>query len=374
MFHIPHLAVLCTDLMTGYDDHIRNQILPYLDTISRSVLTEYMKIDPGLSSRLGPQGSQRYVQGTKFHIRYLCECIALSSPQLYLANVVWFSNHMTCVQAPMGDHKRSFELTLEAMGGHLSQADREIVAKYIELGIEQLSVKPIETPSFIGSASPSDKIATRYLEMLLRGDRQGAEDLINDWMKTETDVGAIYVEVFQKTQYEVGRLWEIGKIDVGQEHYCTAATQMILSHLYPQLLAARRDRSLQPRAIMACVEGELHEFGARMLADMFELDGWDLIYLGANTPADSIVKMVEDKRPEILLLSATIIYQLREIVSIIGKIDERGRPDGMRIMVGGYPFNQDSDLWRKVGADGHAPDAKTTLAMANQWSEGVSRR
>ncbi|MEI6796188.1 MAG: cobalamin-dependent protein [Methanomassiliicoccales archaeon] len=314
-----------------------------------------------------------YTLGIKFHIKYLCECIALASPELYIANVIWFSSHMTYLQTPMGDYKRGFELAAAAMGEYLPQADREIVAEYIERGIAQLSMKPAEVRSFIGSDSPSDRVASRYLEMLLRGDKQGAEDLIDEWWRTEPDVSSIFIDVFQKTQYEVGRLWEIGKIDIGQEHYCTAATQMIMSHLYPQLWANRRERSRHPRAVVACVEGELHEFGARMVADMFELDGWDLIYLGANTPAENIVKIVEDKRPEIILLSATIIYQLRVIVDIIDRINDMGRPGGIRIMVGGYPFNQDVNLWSKIGADGYAPDAKATLAIANQWSEGTSK-
>ena len=41
--------------------------------------------------------------------------------------------------------------------------------------------------------------------------------------------------------------------------------------------------------VATCIGGELHEIGIRMVADFFEMEGWDTYYLGANTPADAVV-------------------------------------------------------------------------------------
>jgi len=35
--------------------------------------------------------------------------------------------------------------------------------------------------------------------------------------------------------------------------------------------------------------------------------------------------------------------------------------------VGGYPFNIAPGLWRNVGADGYAPDAREAILMASRW-------
>jgi methanogenic corrinoid protein MtbC1 len=37
-----------------------------------------------------------------------------------------------------------------------------------------------------------------------------------------------------------------------------------------------------------------------------------------------------------------------------------------KIIVGGYPFRVDTDLWKKVGADGQAVDAETAVEMAEK--------
>ena len=94
----------------------------------------------------------------------------------------------------------------------------------------------------------------------------------------------IYQRVFQPTQHEIGRLWQTNQISVAQEHYCTAATQLAMAQLYPYTFSAERSGR---RLVAACVSGELHEIGARIVADLFEMAGWDTYYLGANTPTRS---------------------------------------------------------------------------------------
>ena len=44
--------------------------------------------------------------------------------------------------------------------------------------------------------------------------------------------------------------------------------------------------------------------------------------------------------------------------------------DQVKIMAGGYPFNVSPNLWKKVGADGWAPNAQKAILEANQWTSG----
>ena len=48
--------------------------------------------------------------------------------------------------------------------------------------------------------------------------------------------------MFQCSQYEIGRLWQMNKLTVAQEHYCSAATQLIMSLLYPRIFDTKKDR------------------------------------------------------------------------------------------------------------------------------------
>ncbi|MDZ7776615.1 MAG: hypothetical protein U5L09_13885 [Bacteroidales bacterium] len=55
-----------------------------------------------------------------------------------------------------------------------------------------------------------------------------------------------------------------------------------MSQLYPYIFNSQR---VGKSMVAATVGGELHEMGIRMVADFFEMEGWDTWYLGANAPA-----------------------------------------------------------------------------------------
>ncbi|RMG92383.1 MAG: hypothetical protein D6706_16930 [Chloroflexi bacterium] len=171
----------------------------------------------------------------------------------------------------------------------------------------------------------------------------------------------IYLHVFQPVLYEVGCLWQINQITVAREHYCTAVTQFIMSQLYPYIFNTPR---IGRTMVAACMGGELHEVGIRMVADFFEMAGWDTYYLGANVPPTDIVEIIATQNASILALSTTLMPHLHHVTQTIAAIRQHPHTQHVKILVGGYPFNLSPDLWQKVGADGYAPDAKTAVSQA----------
>jgi methanogenic corrinoid protein MtbC1 len=172
------------------------------------------------------------------------------------------------------------------------------------------------------------------------------------------------MHVFQPTQREVGRLWQINRVSVAQEHYCTAATQLIMSQLYPHIFGAPR---IDRRLVATCVGGELHEIGIRMVADFFEMEGWDTYYLGANTPLEGVVETVVERQADTLGISATMTFHVREVIALIEGVRACEMGGRTKILVGGYPFNLSRDLWRQVGADGCALNAQEAVDVAASW-------
>ena len=162
----------------------------------------------------------------------------------------------------------------------------------------------------------------------------------------------------------------MNQVSVAQEHYCTAATQLIMSQLYPHIFATER---IGRRLVATCVGGELHEIGIRMVADFFEMEGWDTYYLGANTPTESVVQTVVERSADILGVSATIAFHTSAVADLIANVRASEVGD-VKILVGGYPFNIAPDLWRQVGADGCARDAQEAVELANRLvADGAER-
>jgi methanogenic corrinoid protein MtbC1 len=191
--------------------------------------------------------------------------------------------------------------------------------------------------------------------------------LVLDEVEKGTDIRDIYEHVFQVTQWEIGRLWQHNEVNVAQEHYCTAVTQLVMSRLYPYIFSNEKNGLV---FVGTSVGDELHELGIRMIADFFELDGWDTFFLGANTPAESIIETAVQERAHLLGISVTITYHIDEARRIIEAVRSHPELTGTKVLVGGYPFNLDPELWKRLGADGSAQSARAAIEEAHRLVNG----
>jgi methanogenic corrinoid protein MtbC1 len=233
--------------------------------------------------------------------------------------------------------------------------------------LQKLSQAPSSLPTFITPDQPLASLAQPYLVALLRGERQVASRLILEAVAGGVAIKDIYLYVFQRSQREIGRLWQMNQVGVGQEHYCTAATQLIMSQLYPYIFATERNGLT---LVATCVSGELHEIGMRIIADFFEMAGWDTFYLGANTPAASIVQTLVERKADMLGISATMTFNITALVELISLVRASEACRQVKILVGGYPFNVEPTLWQQVGADAYVSDASAAISTANSLTLG----
>jgi methanogenic corrinoid protein MtbC1 len=94
---------------------------------------------------------------------------------------------------------------------------------------------------------------------------------------------------------------------------------MFMVRLHDQVLAAGGEEKGRrgSTVIAASVGAELHDVGIRMVADFFRMDGWDTYYLGANTPVQSILAAVKERKAGIITLSTTMPRHLPDVQYLI---------------------------------------------------------
>jgi methanogenic corrinoid protein MtbC1 len=285
-------------------------------------------------------------------------------PALFANHVAWVTVMLASRGTPPEDLERHLVDTRAVVRDALDGEAGDMAVAYIDAGLTQLPLVPTVLPTHLADDAPLVDLARAYLDALLQGDRQLACRMILDAVASGIRVQDIYLHVFQSTQHEIGRLWQLNQISVGQEHYCTAATQLVMSQLYPHIFASPKHAG---RLVSTCVSGDLHEMGIRVVTDLFEMDGWNTYYLGANMPADAVLDTVVRRHAQVLAVSATLAFHLRAVSELIDKVRSRPECDGVKILVGGHPFRIAPALWRKVGADGTASSAHEAIAMANLW-------
>ena len=194
-----------------------------------------------------------------------------------------------------------------------------------------------------------------YLAAVLAGDRRTAFGVIDRALVAGLDLRSLYLSVFQPALREVGRRWERNLITVADEHLATAITQASMARLYDRLFS---DNLADGRLLLAaCADTERHEVGLRMLCDILEMEGWDTVFLGATVPVEDLVRMVRDRRPDVVALSASIAPHLPRVEAAIRALREGMNGNTPLIAVGGRPFVDDPALAERMGADLTARDA-----------------
>ena len=263
------------------------------------------------------------------------------------------------------DLKRSFECLAQVLKEHLPAQ----VWKRTEpmIGLAASRIQPASAsasdPHGTGPLAPGLEVpelrdARLYLLYLLQRDRERAAQLAMDALVRGVGLAAVYERIIMPALAEVGRMWHMQEATIADEHYCTGATQMIMARLRAEV-PTRTARGL--RVVATAVGGDLHEVGIRMVADLFDADGWEVEFLGANMPTADLVDAIDADRggraADLLAVSASTTLAVRAMADLIAAV--RGNPatSGVPILVGGTPFRVVPDLWTVVGADAFASTA-----------------
>jgi len=337
--------------------------------LAAAVTERQFEARPDLLERYGERGRHHCHKDAEYHLSYLADSIASDSPALFADYVDWARVMLSSRGIPAGDLASNLEILCEVLRRELPGEPGEVASEYVAAGLRSLGRTAAPVPEEAGTpAEPLDELFQPYLESLLEGRRQEASRMIQRAVEDGVSVKDVYLHVFQRSQYEIGRRWQTNRLSVAQEHYCTAATQLIMSQLYPYIFSTEKNGLA---LVGSCVAGDLHEIGVRMVSDFFEMEGWDTFYLGANTPTTDLIRTLEERDADVLAVSATMAFHVRAVTDLIAAV--RSRLDGVKVLVGGYPFNVDPDLWRRIGADGSARDAQEAIELAKRLVE-ESRR
>jgi methanogenic corrinoid protein MtbC1 len=198
-----------------------------------------------------------------------------------------------------------------------------------------------------------------FCEILLNGDRRSAERYARG-VFDQRGVLCLYDELIRPALEEVGRLWYSDRITVGDEHLATATAQFAVASLYSHF----QWLSEGPPALVAGPEGERHDFGGRMIADVLGLSGWTDRFLGGDVPTLDLAREAERLAPKIVALSVTLPMHLPALSFAIAQIREA--TPRARILVGGGAVADLHDAGA-IGADAVANCCSDAVEVVRAW-------
>ena len=295
--------------------------------------------DPTYYSRLSQRTRSIITRDTRLNIDFLYTAYLLDDDKIMSEYSRWLFHLL----APIFKNRtpdetaeyilNHFDSIRQAVLTEISADKQERLLRLIECGktaVREETDQP-SVPHF--HTSPYEKEVKEYLDSLLRKDTRKAMYLVQQFTDQGIPLDDLYVEILSECMNRIGELWHTSRITVDTEHYCTAVTQTAMTQLYPLLFSHEKKNH---RILCACPGTELHEMGARMVADIFENDGWDSFYLGAAVPENAMLESIRDIQPDLIALSVTMPQHLITCQEMIDAI--RREFPAIRIAVGGRAF------------------------------------
>jgi len=189
-----------------------------------------------------------------------------------------------------------------------------------------------ERPARRASDAASAALARRYGDALRAGDSAMAAQVTDEALAIGTSPAAIQALIIAPAMERIGDLWQQGAVSVADEHLATAISSGVLVRLFDALSVARA-RSRES-VLLAEVAGQHHVLGLRMVADVLEGAGFDVLFLGADVPVGALRSFVSEHQPAVTGLGFGIdtdVHSLAE--AIIAVHDASAEP---RLMLGGH--------------------------------------
>ncbi len=180
----------------------------------------------------------------------------------------------------------------------------------------------------------SDKYSKQYLQNLLEGNRAECSSIAKKYLKENPSLKDLYEHVLKTSLYEIGKLWEVNKINVATEHMATAITEGILNELFQDIIPSQK---FNKKVVVTCVENERHQVGIKMVADIFESQGWDSYFLGSGIPNQELFRFITDNQPDIIAISLSIYFNYTHFIKMVKDIKQQF--PNIIIIIGGQAFN-----------------------------------
>lgn len=203
-------------------------------------------------------------------------------------------------------------------------------------------------------------------DAVVRGDARTTQSLTQQALAEGTDPLELVNQHLVPAMDEVGRRFEANDYFVPELLLSARAMKSALELVRP-LLTARGDEPIG-RVAIGTVRGDLHDIGKNLVASLLEGGGFEVIDLGVNVTPEQFIKTVNDKRANIIAMSALLTTTMPAMKTTIEALKQAGVRDKVKVLIGGAPITQ--KYADEIGADGYSENAVGAVALAKK-SVGV---
>ncbi len=120
------------------------------------------------------------------------------------------------------------------------------------------------------------------------------------------------------------------------------------------------------KVVLATVEGDIHEIGKNIVGMLLQVNGYEVIDLGVDVPAEKIMTAIKQNGARLVGLSALLSTMVGSIKDVVDSVKEAGLKDKVKIVIGGACTSE--QLKEEMGADAYGETAVQAVRIFDKFS------
>ena len=147
-----------------------------------------------------------------------------------------------------------------------------------------------------------------------------------------------YDKLLKPVMYRIGDLWQKGQLDVATEHASTNTALGLVKIINERITARTKEPSSRYKAVICTPDGELHGLACNMIESLLLSKGFKVYNISTSIPSDYIIDYILDLQPDIVLVSITLVENIKSAERLIHQIHTKYN-NKLPVVVGGSAFN-----------------------------------
>lgn len=203
-------------------------------------------------------------------------------------------------------------------------------------------------------------LRTRIAETVIAGGTDIVRDMVEEALGEGLSAGEIIHEGLLVGMQYVGREFRDARMFIPEVLIAAETMNRAMDVLRPYVM--KDTIKSEGLVVIGTVEGDLHDIGKSLVCLMLESNGFSVVDLGIDVPAERFVEAAREHCPNILGMSALLTTTLPRMQEVIDAFEAQDLRKSVKIIVGGAPVT--GEYAASIGADGYAPDAVSAVDLA----------
>ncbi|GAM10514.1 methionine synthase [Geobacter sp. OR-1] len=204
------------------------------------------------------------------------------------------------------------------------------------------------------------EIRGRLAAAVINGDRDQVVSLVEEALAEGLAPVQVSNEGLLPGLEEVGKRFEKNQVFLPQVMRSAETMQAAFARLKQEMQGVGLES--KGRILMATVEGDIHDIGKNIVCTLLENHGFEVVDLGKNVSADTIVRKASELQVDAVGLSALMTTTMSEMENVLDRLKSAGIKTFS--MVGGAVVTQ--EYADRIGADLYARDAMEAVARIKE--------